>query len=342
MRTLLAMAVLSSLFACGDDGPLVHNPMVDRWCDDHPCAWEKHGEIGQVGTWNDDDYGVSFDSDDAALTQLNANVTAAQADCYDFTMIAKLDASTRLLLELDFLDDGKVEFSERVAPSDWDRRTFLITTPTWYHGVRFVIRKEGPGKAALAQLSAMPSKQCTRPPLELLDRPTAARCESDAQCKIGSCRLVGASGFCASCADNAECADGELCGLVRGGEGTVRSCVAEASSAFGDRCSEDAQCASGICCAGACSTCCDDAPCAGGLACGSPVSWPELSESERIDWPRMCAPGAGLGVAGDVCTGPDDCASGDCEGAELGCADSCDDQECLVCVRPRPIGGACQ
>src|SRR5690242_18268486 len=207
MRNAALIALFTVLSGCASDN-LVHNSMVDRWCDDHPCSWEAVGKIERVPTWHDQDYAVSLVSDDAALTQLNSITNSSSDRCFDFTMVAKLDASTKLFLELDFLDDGDVEFSQRIPASNWDRRTFLITPPTWYEGVRFTVRKEGSGFAALAQLSAKGGYECTKPPLELSGRPAGASCEGDDQCSIGHCDR----GLCASCSGDEECAAGELCG----------------------------------------------------------------------------------------------------------------------------------
>jgi hypothetical protein len=252
-------------------------------------------------------------------------------------MLAKLDADTRLFLELDFLDDGEVEFSQRIPRSDWDRRTFRITPPTWYEGVRFIIRKDGPGYAALAQLSAESTFDCTAVPIELLNRPAGSVCEDDGDCASGDCD----DEVCAGCSANEDCDEGQLCGLLAGHARVWRECVDEASTAFAGRCAEDAQCASGICCHGVCSACCTEV-CANDQFCDASTAWP-IEDNHR---PWLCAPGVMLGESGDPCVEDADCASAACEGGERACAEcfGIEPQWCPPepCENPYVIGGACR
>jgi hypothetical protein len=363
LRSLLAVAVLGSLaLGCEGNGRLIINALVDRWCGDRPCDWEVKGKIKRAGSWHDDDYAVSFVSDHATLSQFNANADAANADCYDFTMIAKLDRKTRLFLELDFFDDGKIDFSERIPESDWDRRSFLVTTPTWYQGVRFIVRKDGPGFAALAQLSAKSSQACTAPPIDLGPRPERASCERGDQCASGVCEVVPAcvpteecSGvlFCFTCApmackgclDDAGCPKGQVCAPSGASGSSMHSCTYPSGGDFGARCDADNQCQSALCCGSACSECCDDSTCANGQSCGLPSDWQNSYTSLDLHWPQLCAPGAGVRARGELCANDEDCASGRCAND----AHRCDPDPCLgrpncgaLCFTPRVIGGTCE
>jgi hypothetical protein len=185
----LCVALLSaSLAACGADSQPSPNPMFERWCDEHPCGWEDRGEVKRVGTWHPDDYAIELISDDAEISQLRAELDSTRTTCLAFSMIAHITGDARAHLELDFLDDAEVEFSERIPRSNWQRRTFTITTPTWYRGVRFIVRKDGPGKVVVAELNVeLAADDCTATPLPLRNRPDGASCDSDDQCASGRC-----------------------------------------------------------------------------------------------------------------------------------------------------------
>ena len=202
-------------------------------------------------------------------------------------MVAKIDPGVRIFLELDFLDDGVIDFQQRLPESDFDQLRFLITPPQWYDGVRFILRKDGPGRAVLAELSAQPSTACTAPPVALLARPDGIECESDDDCANGRCTY---DDRCGGCIDDGYCIDGKVCGFAPVRTAYVTICVEPAKDELGDRCLDDAECASGICCGGACSECCTSADC-GGSECGQPGDLPAtVDEDTELFWPYLCEP----------------------------------------------------
>ena len=107
LRLILVLLLAATSVGC-DPTELISNAPIDRWCGERPCNWEVKGEIKRVGTWHPRDYAVQFVSDDAQISQLNEFVATGD-DCYDFTMLAKVERGTRLFLELDFLDDGVID-----------------------------------------------------------------------------------------------------------------------------------------------------------------------------------------------------------------------------------------
>jgi hypothetical protein len=194
--SLCLTGLVASLVACssGAESPTMPNPMLERWCEAHPCDWDHQGKIKQVGTWHPDDYAVELVSDDAAISQFRAELDSTQAKCFAFSLMAHIAHDAHAYVELDFLDDGEVEFSERIPASNWDVRTFTVTTPTWYRGVRFIVRKAGPGQVVVAEFNAeLMRNRCSVTPLPLNDRPVAASCENDEQCASGSCPISGLS-----------------------------------------------------------------------------------------------------------------------------------------------------
>jgi len=192
MSTWHLCIALSGLAACGS-ADLIRDPALERWCGSQPCEWQVEGSVQRVGTWHTDDYALQLLSDDARIWQDNGTATSESSRCFEFGMVAQIDRDTRVFLELDFLADGSVEFSQRLPPSRWERLTFRITAPTWYRGVRFSLRKDGPGRAILAELSALNAPgTCTAPPIELHDRPARATCSTDgARASASPCRGFG-------------------------------------------------------------------------------------------------------------------------------------------------------
>jgi hypothetical protein len=305
---LWALALLS----CGA-GDLIRNPDVERWCGDNPCDWQVEGEIARVSTWHPNDYAVSLVSDDAALIQENGTVDYRDSDCFSFTMVAKIASDVKVFLELDFLADGSVEFSQRLPVSDWERRTFKVTAPDWYRKVRFIIRKEGPGRAILAEIAAEnANRQCTAPPVELTERPEGALCSAQDQCADGT---ECASGRCGGCVDDASCEEGRICATSDVDDLRFKSCVEQAAAPLGAACDRDLQCSTGVCSDGACSECASDLDCSAGERCHVAHERPLNTRY----WPRLCGAGDGARESEEPCTHGSDCQSGQCLGFQVRC-----------------------
>lgn len=336
-RAILLFACLQMLGCSSAD--LIDNPRVDRWCGERPCAWDVEGDIERVGSWHENDYAVALLGERASLSQWNPDLDAVRSSCLGFSLIADVDARARVFVELDFLGDGSVEFSQRLPETHWKRRTFSIKTPSWYEGVRFSVRKESAGRAVLAELRAMPATDCTAERVSLLGRPGGAACEENSQCAGTICK----HGSCSSCQSDADCEPSAICGLTYIQTRMVEQCVAPGATEFGGVCATSAECSQGSCCSGVCSACCPgELECEDGALCEQ-VSSPGL----QLDAPFMCGRSAGLAASGALCVGDEDCASGRCQGEELGCvADLCEDappdESCLwFCNKWRFHGGTC-
>jgi hypothetical protein len=334
--TRLGLSVWAlSILSCSSSD-LIRNPNVERWCGEKPCDWQVEGDVQRVGTWHPNDYAVSLASDDATLTQENGTVDYRDTDCFDFTMVAKIDSGVDVYLELDFLADGTVEFSQRLPVSKWERRTFRVTAPDWYSKVRFIIRKDGPGRAILAEISAQTAKgQCTAPPIELLERPEGALCTSADQCAKGAgCN----AGRCAGCTSDASCTEGEICGLRDIDHARYSTCLERASTPLGAACDSDQQCETGTCSDGACSECASDADCEEGRLCNLATGRPGTSRY----WPKLCGSGQFVREPGEACADDRDCQSSACSGFEVECAPNLDCQNsgtgCLSCGPELQLG----
>jgi hypothetical protein len=216
-RLALGFAALGMFAACGDN--LIADPSFDLWCGAALCSpWETTGHVTRVKTWHQRDFGASLD-DASSLSQVS---TKDPVSCIEFEVIADVSASAAVWLEMDFRDDGSVDYRQLIPESHWASLRYLVKTPTWYDQVRFTLKKEGHGRAVLAQIRATPGDDCgDGAPLPLNDRPSGARCESDDECTSGICGptsgallLFGTSHTCGECSDAVPCADGLVCGSV--------------------------------------------------------------------------------------------------------------------------------
>ena len=226
-----------------------------------------------------------------------------------------------------FLDDGHVDYSHDLVSNDWEQATYKVATPSWYKGVRFIIRKTGGGRAVLAHIRVTKSSECAGPPLELKERPLGSSCEAASQCKSGSCEEVPqwsqqmSEDVCSDCRADGDCSAGQACGLE--GDKALKlykTCGPAARHQLGERCVGDGECATGVCCDGVCSQCCHDhgAACPQSTSCQL-LSWWTLPDNGQ-DYknqllPRQCSPGENLGAMGAPCLGDDDCLSGSCSGS---------------------------
>lgn len=166
-------------------------------------------------------------------------------------------------------------------------------------------------------------------------------CLSNDDCSSKLCSvaapLIHAS--CAQCETDADCASGEICGVLALPLGAARSCHTDTTRALGELCAVDAECKSGVCCEGSCSECCKGHACKGGAKCG--FADQEWLTSE----PSLCDPGAGKRKRGAACAANADCASGDCNESDAichlcqgeACADNADD-----CGFLRKLAGTCR
>jgi hypothetical protein len=82
-------------------------------------------------------------------------------------MVADLDESVDLRLQMDVWGDGSYEYDERIPTSDWRHLSYLVRLPDSYDGVRFRLAKRGSGRAVLANIGAEIADplECTTPPL---------------------------------------------------------------------------------------------------------------------------------------------------------------------------------
>src|SRR4051812_26624916 len=207
LRWLGVFVVLGVGFVACDDNNLVNNPSFDLWCGKSLCGWQiDAGSIERVSTWHKKDYGVSFEGTNTQISQVSA---ADPVKCMRFEMIADADPEAQLSLVLDFNDDQREEFEQRITDVRWQSVQFVVRPPVDYKNVRYILRKRSAGYAVIAQLRVVEeTENCDGAPMLIED---AGQCTIDASCEHGLC----SAGVCSECSprtgEPSGCADQHIC-----------------------------------------------------------------------------------------------------------------------------------
>ena len=316
---LAALSVASDGGSCGP--PMNQDPYFDLWCGDTLCAWDvEEGEIRRVSTWHRSDYGVSLEGERAALSQ---TLDSGSVDCFVVSVLVDRASSVSLTLEVDYLDDGIVEFEAPLENSRWEEVVLNVWAPSWDGRVRFRVRKVGDGRAVLAQLEIVQGEGCGAPP-NGIGWPLAAPCEADTDCESGTCASFvpfpalwpgEEMRACSVCRGARSCSVGQACGLEPHElRGHYLGCGPPGRHALGERCQFDLECATGRCCDGMCSTCCGAGSCADDETCGKPALMPADALGNPRPLPQVCEPSGFARAKGEPCLVDADCASASCDG----------------------------
>lgn len=353
----LAIAAVFLLPGYSSCDPIIPNNGFDLWCDDTLCDWDvEKGEIAKVSTWHERDYGVEMIGD-AAISTLSDVASTDGVDCLRFDLLADIEPSAEVTLQMDIYDDGIVDWERPIPASEWANLHYLVHMPDNYQGLRFRISKTGSGRAVLAQIAAEDAVGCDGPTLAIDDQPDGAYCSDSEMCASGLCATQVSSfalgDVCGECMTDDDCTPGDVCGAqAPDGEPFLdlyRACGAPARHALGERCVGDGECESGICHETVCSTCRTNADCDAGAG----TCFVRDRTDELTYWlaPHQCAPNGALAETGTACLIDGDCASGACEGGDAlsvcqldgrVCAADTDCPDDLQCVTIGITGGACQ
>lgn len=365
MRRIPSLFVLAALTQVGatDCGTVVRDSGFDLWCGDELCAWKvERGEVKRVPTWNKGDSGVELVGPDTAIAQLTpvdssdgycrqnedgSETCEHPADvCIEISMIANIDQSAVVDLNIDVFGDGTVDFNERLPTSNWKPLSYRIVVKKPFAGIRFQLAKAGNGTAQLANIGAKLAKNCEGlPVIAPKNVPLGSPCLEDGDCASGICGahaapppFGGVTGFlmadkvCLECDAAHACGTGEICGIGAAAS-PVReapsACVTSSSKQLGEQCNADqfdaafgryvSECASGYCTNHMCSTC-NPMPaanraigCAATETCGPSIA----SSGLDIHYSAyVCSPHGQRRTTGEMCVSHDDCASGTCRGPE--------------------------
>jgi hypothetical protein len=165
LLTASLAAVLATQLGATDCGEIIDDPGFDLWCGDQLCVWKiEAGDARQVPTWHRRDDGVSLIGDPAAISQ-DTPVNSFDGTCIRFEMLADVEETAEVTLELDIWSDGTVEHVERVPTSHWKKVSFLLAVKAPYDGIRFRLQKRGPGRAVLADIGAQTATGCPGDPI---------------------------------------------------------------------------------------------------------------------------------------------------------------------------------
>jgi hypothetical protein len=312
---------------CG--GHVLLDPGFDLWCGDQLCAWKvERGDAKRVATWHEGDSGVELVGMDSAIEQLSP-VNSGDGTCIKFDLVANVEDTAEVYLNVDIQSDGTLEMHERLPTSNWKPLTFEIYVSGLYDGIRFELTKRGSGKAVLANIEAnLDGSNCVGlTPLDPSPRKNGSRCAIGTDCASGLC--IGGQGplashthlglVCAGCdpRNPSSCGVGQACSV---GDAPVpvtappMQCEPKASRELGEMCIADADCASNICFTngeiGTCSTCRSSADCTSGGTCAQSYAF-----GTYYAGPYLCGGGAHAAQRGWACANNDDCASSSCGGA---------------------------
>lgn len=332
-HSLLFLVVVASQMGATKCGQVLRDPGFDLWCGENLCAWKlERGEVKRVATWNEGDAGVELVGGDVAIEQLTP-VNSNDGTCIRFDLVANVDETAEVYLNVDVQGDGTLEMHERIPTSHWKPLSYNFAVTAPYDGIRFEITKKGAGKAVLANIGAETAQnQCIDlTPLDPGPRRAGAMCTEGSQCASGLCGAspvpVPNDGWfalvCLGCNINT-CGTNETCGLGDAFSPVFAvpvECVAKGAKELGEKALGPAECASGIINAsGTCSACGASAPCASGTC---HAAWQ--------GGPDVCGPAP----SGGPCGADTDCLSGHCNGTVRS---ECDDQRPCTTPAACPFG----
>ncbi len=320
MNRFVFASCLLLLTGCQQPGAL-DNADFNLWCGKSLCSWKtEQGTTLRVPTWDAQDYGVELVGKPVVISQL-ANLSALNGPCLKFSIVGNVETRAQVQLELDFDDDGILDYREGIPGVRWQRLDLLVMLPTQpYDSVKVSLDKQGSGTAVFAGLHADGAKSCEGDPIQLSHLGSGEWCAQDADCASGHCNdaafkqagRAGTQPTCGDCMTDADCPAGTVCGVSKGGASTspFLACVSPGSAPNGEGCISDRECAHGHCRDGLCGECTTADDCGSGQTCGS------ASNPDGGHFFSGCVV-PGNQPNGSKCTSVNDCASGNC---------------CLVCL----------
>ncbi len=210
---LLRLAVVVAGVACmapGCNGDVLSDSTFRLWCGDVLCDWRLDaGHVKRVPTWHPDDYGVELGD---APTQISQE-TGEGSDCMEFSAIADVAAESQTSVEVDFDLDGVADYHVPIAQTGWRPAKALIYGPLYAKRLRFIVRKDGPGRSVLAEIRLQRVTTCTGSRVQTTGLGVGAACDADQECGSGICCGVGSGKVCSACCKDQGrgCATGQTC-----------------------------------------------------------------------------------------------------------------------------------
>lgn len=129
------------------------------WCGDQPCEWEvEEGEVRQVPTWHEHDYAIELVGAPVVVSQL---AKRGSSSCVRIELIADVEPSAMFFVEIDFDDDGSVDWRSPVNRQGFQSMSWDVRHASSARDWRFILHKAAAGRAVITQLRA--STECGRP-----------------------------------------------------------------------------------------------------------------------------------------------------------------------------------
>ncbi len=222
LRAAVALAG-GACMAPGCNGDVLSDSTFRLWCGQTLCDWRLDaGHVARVPTWHPDDYGVELSD---APTQISQE-TGEGSDCMEFSAIADVDVTSRVTVQVDYNLDGVADATFPIAESGFRPTRQLIYGPAFAQRLRFIVRKDGPGRAVLAEIRLQRVTSCAGARVALANLGVGDACGVDAECTSGICCPASSFGkVCSTCCDAAPeraCPPGRACGLPSADVGDAR------------------------------------------------------------------------------------------------------------------------
>jgi hypothetical protein len=169
LSTLVLPALLLSLYGVtceAEDTELTDDPTLDLWCGEQLCdSWDSEGKVRRVGTWHEGDFAVELGSRGATLSQHIER--GDEYSCVELHLHGKWSSESQLFVEIDWSDDGTVDWSAQVPASDWKNWSDTIGhSPNYHSSLRIIVRRAGTEPAILSEVRVTKVWECTRSTLD--------------------------------------------------------------------------------------------------------------------------------------------------------------------------------
>jgi hypothetical protein len=132
---------------------VIDDPGFQFWCGETLCAWTvEEGAVRKVPTWHEHDYAVELVGSPVVISQQAAE---GFSSCVRIELIADVETSAMLTIEIDYGGDGNVDWTSPVSREGFRSLAWEIRPGSEANSDSvFIVRKAGEGRAALTQLRA--------------------------------------------------------------------------------------------------------------------------------------------------------------------------------------------
>jgi hypothetical protein len=260
LSRIFAAILAVMCMAPGCSGDALEDSTFRLWCGEALCSWKLDtGHVQRAPTWHQDDYGVELVDAPTVISQKTTEGT----DCMKFSAVGDVEAAADAKIGIDFDEDGASDYEQPIAETHWQSFSTQIYLPQSFgRRFRFIIQKNGAGRAVLAEIRLQNVESCSGSRIEVRDLATGDACTADTQCTSGICcgvdsdqigmvRLAGACSQCCDargCAANVRCAPhADIHAPIGVGHVPWQCAPGEGKGAAGDPCVEASDCASQAC-----------------------------------------------------------------------------------------------